>query len=107
MFPRTLIHRISPSLTRGRCSFVSESVPKGLSGIRLVRHDLTIQRYTLQRTASFFSGKASIRSPYEILGVSRTASAKEIKMGFYREAKKHHPDMHPNDPSGRHLKRHT
>lgn len=39
-----------------------------------------------------------MRDPYEVLGVARKASADEIKKGFRKLAKKHHPDSNKGDP---------
>ena len=39
-----------------------------------------------------------MRDPYDVLGVSKTASEAEIKKAFRTLAKKHHPDTHANDP---------
>src|SRR5258708_39286271 len=39
-----------------------------------------------------------MRDPYEILGVTRSASAAEIKSAFRRLAKKLHPDAKKHDP---------
>ncbi len=39
-----------------------------------------------------------MRDPYEVLGVSRKASADEIKKSFRKLAKKHHPDSNKGDP---------
>src|SRR5688500_10154061 len=36
---------------------------------------------------------------YAILGVSKTASAKEVKQAFRKMARKYHPDVNPGDKS--------
>src|SRR2546425_6601587 len=39
-----------------------------------------------------------MRDPYDVLGVSKTAAAAEIKSAFRRQAKKLHPDANKHDP---------
>src|SRR6266849_4887554 len=39
-----------------------------------------------------------MRDPYDVLGVSKSSSAAEIKSAFRRQAKKLHPDANKQDP---------
>ncbi len=39
------------------------------------------------------------KNPYDILGVNKTASDDEIKAAYRKLAKKHHPDLNPDDKS--------
>ncbi|MDI6026664.1 DnaJ C-terminal domain-containing protein [Corticibacterium sp. UT-5YL-CI-8] len=42
-----------------------------------------------------------MRDPYQVLGVAKGASAKDIKSAFRKLAKKYHPDQNPDDPSAK------
>lgn len=42
-----------------------------------------------------------MRDPYDVLGVAKNASAKDIKAAYRKLAKKYHPDQNPDDPKAK------
>ncbi len=42
-----------------------------------------------------------MRDPYDVLGVAKNATAKDIKAAFRKLAKKYHPDQNPDDPKAK------
>ncbi len=42
-----------------------------------------------------------MRDPYQVLGVGKSAGAKDIKSAYRKLAKKYHPDQNPDDPKAK------
>lgn len=66
-----------------------------------VFHLIFISGYSgSQRISSLHTSSPLLnKNYYEVLGISKNASQKEVKKAYYQMAKKYHPDVNKNDPS--------
>mmetsp|Transcript_27314 Transcript_27314/g.65867 ORF Transcript_27314/g.65867 Transcript_27314/m.65867 type:complete len:505 (-) Transcript_27314:26-1540(-) len=90
--------RKEPSASKGGGSVEAETEGEGKEGTGTAKMPSKADLYQL--TAQLFNPSGSKKQNYfKILGIDKTATTKQVRDAYYREARKWHPDKNKHDPN--------